>query len=310
MIRVEHLVYEYPGLRALDNVSFFIPQGGITALVGPNGAGKTTLLRCLAGLDQPMTGQIHIDGIDVLENPRECHRRIGYLSDFFGLYDALTVRQCLQFAGESCGIDRHQIHERIVSTARELDIANRLDVRASALSRGLRQRLAIGQAIIHAPKVLLLDEPASGLDPEARHELSLLFNRLRDRGMTLIVSSHILAELKEYSSDMLIMRGGHIVEQTHLTHRVETGTRLRVDMAIDTADLRERLMKVAQLELIQADMRSAVIVFRGDRSARHQLLRDMLAADLPVCGLVEETVNLQEYYMSSIQKADESRGTK
>ncbi|CAK0767957.1 hypothetical protein CCP3SC15_3770002 [Gammaproteobacteria bacterium] len=155
-------------MRALDQVGFSVPQGSITALVGPNGAGKTTLLRCIAGLDLPLSGKIRVDGIDVLDEPRACHRRVGYLSDSFGLYDTLTVRQCLYYAAEANGVDSARLDEAVQDTAAKLGLTDRLRQRTSELSRGLRQRVAIAQAIIHRPGVVLLDEPAAGLDPEAR----------------------------------------------------------------------------------------------------------------------------------------------
>ena len=175
LIQVSSLIFEYTGFRALNNVSFTIPSGSITALVGPNGAGKTTLLRCLSALEQPLNGSIIIDDIDVLEHPRLCHRKVGYLSDFFGLYERLTVRQCLHFVARAQGITPDACPEAIARVSRQLNIDDRLDVTPAELSRGLRQRVAIAQAIIHQPKVVLLDEPASGLDPEARHLLAELF---------------------------------------------------------------------------------------------------------------------------------------
>jgi ABC-2 type transport system ATP-binding protein len=175
LISVKNLIFEYTGFRALNNISFTIPQGSITALVGPNGAGKTTLLRCLSALEQPLNGSINIDNVDILEQPRLCHRKVGYLSDFFGLYDRLTVRQCLHFVARAQGIAEHQCEPAVISVAKKLNIADRLETTPAMLSRGLRQRVAIAQAIIHQPKVVLLDEPASGLDPEARHSLANLF---------------------------------------------------------------------------------------------------------------------------------------
>ncbi|NJD05295.1 MAG: ABC transporter ATP-binding protein, partial [Methylococcaceae bacterium] len=209
-IHVEHLVFEYPNVRALDDVCFAIPTGSITALVGPNGAGKTTLLRCIAALDQPLSGRIQVGDIDVLAEPRLCHRRIGYLSDSFGLYESLTVRQCLSYAAEANGLDHAVVSEAVERTAQRLNLRERLEQKAGELSRGLRQRVAIGQAIIHGPSLVLLDEPAAGLDPEARHHLSQLFRALQADGMTLLVSSHILAELAEYSTGMLVLKDGRI----------------------------------------------------------------------------------------------------
>ncbi|MFP6680824.1 MAG: ABC transporter ATP-binding protein, partial [Gammaproteobacteria bacterium] len=166
MIEVQNLIFEYPGHRAIDDVSFTINRDSVTALVGPNGAGKTTLMRCLCGLERPLSGSIIIDGIDVIENPRRSHEKIGYLSDFFGLYDELQVAQCLRYAAEANGV-RNNVSESIRQTAERLRLTERLYQHVGELSRGLRQRVAIGQAMIHNPRVLILDEPASGLDPEA-----------------------------------------------------------------------------------------------------------------------------------------------
>ena len=168
MIEVRGLLFEYPGIRALDDVSFTIESGSITALVGPNGAGKSTLLRCLAALDHPLSGQISIDGVVVLVFPRSSHRNVGSLADFFGLYNELTVKQCLLYVARAHGIPAQEEDKAVMRAAERLQIAERMHDKAGALSRGLAQRLAIAQAIVHEPKVLLLDEPASGLDPEAR----------------------------------------------------------------------------------------------------------------------------------------------
>ncbi|MGD0961180.1 MAG: ABC transporter ATP-binding protein, partial [Methylomonas sp.] len=219
MITVDQLVYEYPGVRALDDVSFQISQGSITALVGPNGAGKTTLMRCMAALDQPLRGRIMIDTLDVLQQPRSCHRMIGYLSDFFGLYQRLTVRQCLYYVARAQGIADRDCAAAIARVSRCLRLDDRLEKKPGELSRGQRQRVAIAQAIIHQPRFLLLDEPASGLDPEARQLLAELFLDLQSQGMTLLVSSHILAELEAYCTDMLVLRQGRLVEKVAVKAR-------------------------------------------------------------------------------------------
>ncbi|MXN27706.1 ABC transporter ATP-binding protein [Delftia sp. CH05] len=210
MIKVSQLVFEYPGHRALDGVSVHIAAGTVTALVGPNGAGKSTLMRCIAGLDQPLSGQVQVHGIAVQEQPREVHRHLGYLSDFFGLYDRLSVRRCLQYAALSMGVLPSEAPQRVAHVAGQLGLADLLERLPTELSRGQRQRVAIGQAIVHQPRVLLLDEPASGLDPEARASLSRLMRALQAQGMTLIVSSHILSELDEYCTHILSLRGGRV----------------------------------------------------------------------------------------------------
>jgi ABC-2 type transport system ATP-binding protein len=235
LITVNNLVFEYPGHRALDRVSFNIRAGSITALVGPNGAGKTTLLRCLAGLVRPIHGEMFINGIDVLEEPHRAHACIGYLSDFFGLYDDLTVRQCLLFLALSHNIADSRLDSVVVEAASKTGIADLMDRKAGNLSRGQRQRLGIAQALLHDPAVVILDEPASGLDPEARADLSHLVRRLQADGKTILVSSHILSELEDYSTDMLIIDRGRIVEQQVVTGggRADVNIVIELEVGVD-----------------------------------------------------------------------------
>lgn len=302
MITVEHLIFDYPGLRALDDVGFRIAPGSITALVGPNGAGKTTLLRCMAALDQPLSGAITIDGIDVLEQPRDCHRVIGYLSDFFGLYQRLTVQQCLHYVARAQGIAEADCATAITRVTQRLQIADRLQMRPGELSRGLRQRVAIAQAIIHQPKVVLLDEPASGLDPEARHELAELFLDLQNQGMTLLVSSHILAELEAYCSDMLVLRGGKIVEQVTIKTR-SLNKPYKLTLATAVNQLAEKLQHIPGITLLKTENdQQAWLAIDGDAQQQHQILQQLLALNLPVCEFAPAASHLQDAYLDTIRQ--------
>jgi ABC-2 type transport system ATP-binding protein len=299
--RVEGLRFEYPGVRALDDVSFTLAGGTVTALVGPNGAGKSTLLRCMAGLETPAMGEIEVAGVDVLDAPRQAHRRLGYLSDFFGVYDALTVRQCLTHAGAINGIGEAGLAAAVASTAKSLALSDRLDSAAGTLSRGLRQRLAIGQAIIHSPRLLLLDEPAAGLDPEARHGLAVLFRELRAGGMTIVVSSHILAELDEYSTDMLVLKDGRVVEQRSLEGGAEARER-RMQVTLSAPDARavEALAAQANVSALAAD--GAVITFslRGEEGAQASVLRALVDAGVAVVAFGESRENLHDSYLRTV----------
>lgn len=301
MIEVSNLRFEYPGTLALDDVSIQVDQSSITALVGPNGAGKTTLLRCLAALEMPILGRIRIDGVDVLTDPRSCHRRVGYLSDFFGLYEDLTVGQCLKYMAMAHEIPLHRQVEVVEKAAARLKIEDRLDMKASTLSRGLRQRLAIAQAIIHGPKVLLLDEPASGLDPEARHSLAGLFLELRKLGMTLIVSSHILSELEEYSTDMLVIRGGKIVEHQSISSLASSGVFLRITLTGAVEELKKQLESLEGTSDVTLINDGAVFCFSSDGKKQHELLKAMLQKGIPLKAFSEDKEDMQQTYLKTIR---------
>jgi ABC-2 type transport system ATP-binding protein len=302
MIKISGLTFDYPGQRALDDVSLTVASGSVTALVGPNGAGKTTLMRCIAGLEIPLTGQILVNGMDVIEHPREVHRIMGYLSDFFGLYQDLTVAQCLEYAATSQGLPDNGISAAIRQTAQRLDLSDRLQHTSGSLSRGLRQRVAIGQAIIHQPKVLVLDEPASGLDPEARASLAALFRQLQADGMTLLVSSHILAELDEYSTHMLALREGRILENRALKpmHSPDAHRCLHLDLAQPDARLPEWLKGHGQITPRNATPNHAELDFHGDLTAQAALLKEMISAGFAVSSLAEHKENLQQSYLRSV----------
>ena len=302
-IEVSGLLFEYPGVRALDDVSFSVAESSVTALVGPNGAGKTTLLRCLAGLEEPLLGSIHVAGVDVLEEPRAVHRRIGYLSDFYGLYDALTVRQCFAHAAASHGVADGALEAAVVRTAERLGLGELLARRAAELSRGQRQRVAIGQALIHDPQVLMLDEPASGLDPEARHSLAVLFTRLAGEGMTLLVSSHILAELDEYSTHMLVMRQGRIIESKALGESVPGAQLVHVAFAREVPGLAQALGSIAGVRVVEAGASEATLEIAGDRGRQGEVLRELVLAGLPVSAFAEARENLHQSYLRTVARS-------
>ncbi len=314
MIEVQDLIVDYPGHRALHGVSLQIEAGTVTALVGPNGAGKSTLLRCITGLEAPLSGSTRVAGIDVQQAPRRAHQCMGYLSDFFGLYETLSVAQCLQYAAESQGLSRQAATARVHAVAEQLALTAKLGHATRNLSRGQRQRVAIGQAIIHEPQVLLLDEPASGLDPEARSSLSTLFRQLQAQGMTLVVSSHILSELDEYCSHILSIREGRITSHGPLNAVAGAGgigalpSELVMQLEL-AAPLAQPELALAGYRLV--DMRAgregsaSHILWIGmpahDTAARVQLLQQLVAHGAQVLSYQEARTSLQERYQQSLE---------
>lgn len=306
IIEISELTFDYPGFRALDRVSLSVAPGTVTALLGPNGAGKTTLLRCIAALETPLSGTVRVAGLDVYESPREVHRLMGYLSDHFGLYHDLTVAQGLEYAARSQGLATAAVAEAVQTTAHRLGLRDKLHTLAGALSRGQRQRLAIGQAIIHAPQVLLLDEPASGLDPEARSALAQVFRALQAQGMTLLVSSHILAELDEYSTDMLALNQGRVLEHRALHPAQPAGAHsgaarmLRLEFVEPAASVAAWLQAQDQVHLVRVEDHGLEIQFLGDAAAQAALVGACVAAGHHLAVIAPITENLQQSYLRSL----------
>lgn len=318
MIKINNLTFDYDHHRALYDINLAIEAHSITALVGPNGSGKTTLMRCIAGLEMPLMGSIFVDGINVLEAPRKVHEKIGYLSDSFGLYKELTVYQCLTYAAYAHKVPKKRVIHAVCRVADQLDLTSQLHKRTLSLSRGQRQRVAIGQAIIHSPRLLILDEPASGLDPEQRANLALIFKTLQKEGITLLVSSHILAELDEYSSHILALRNGRIIDYQSL-NSLKLDQKYRVcvlDPVTNIAKLsallhseyaplpmQSLLQRVNQVVMHDSKEDSAIYFeSSADDSEIAQLLRYLMDQGLPITAFHPYQDTLQATYLRSLAK--------
>lgn len=302
MIEVKNVVYDYPTQRALHGVSFTVEPGAVLAMVGPNGAGKTTLLRCMAALDNPTEGTIAIAGLDTRNDPRGVHAAIGYLPDFFGLYEELSVRRALTYAARSRGVSVADTEKAVEEAAARVQLSDRMDARAGELSRGLKQRLAIGQTIVHGPRVLLLDEPAAGLDPEARRALSELILRLSADGMTIVVSSHILAELEDYSTRMLMIRDGKVAGGGVVAAGagVRDGLRVEATFTDPPADLEA---KIAALGLVieRRDGDTAIIT-AAEGEDDSAVLAKLIGAGLKVRAFAPVTRTLEDAYLAEVAR--------
>ncbi len=234
MISVENLHKNFGSQVALDSVSFTVPKGEIFGFVGPNGAGKTTTIRILATLSQADTGEATVAGIPVGADPAGVRNVIGYMPDFFGVYDRLTSIEYLEFYAACHGVPRR----RRAAVAGELlelvDLGDRREAQVDTLSRGMKQRLGLARALVHDPAVLLLDEPASGLDPRARVEMKELIRELRRMGKTILISSHILPELEELCTWVGFIDGGRMAAagpMAEIRDGVLGGRRLRIELA-------------------------------------------------------------------------------
>ena len=230
IVRTEGLVKRYDRTLAVAGVDLEIEPGEIFGLVGPNGAGKTTTLRMLATLLQPSSGDAEIDGWSVTRNPDQVRRVLGFMPDVFGVYDDMKVWEYLDFFARCYGLPAAGRRRMIADLLELVDLAPRRDDYVQTLSRGMEQRLCLAHALVHDPKVLLLDEPASGLDPRARVELRELLRELRNLGKTIVISSHILPELEELCSSVAIVDQGKVLAQGRVAD-IERRLRLRLGAA-------------------------------------------------------------------------------
>lgn len=298
MIEVRDLVFEYPGFRALHEVNCTIEKGSIVALVGPNGAGKTTLMQCIAGLQMPFSGDVLFNGESIFNNTRAWRKKAAYLPDFFGLFQDLTVWHCLEYAARLNLVPENEVLNRMEEVLAQVDLVDKKNAKAGSLSRGMKQRLALAQSIIHKPEFLILDEPASGLDPEARHKLADLFKKLQKEGITLLVSSHILAELDQYASNMLVINKGQLVVGESLEEDERVVLEVFFNQHQDGIELPTDAFNLSKVLWFG---QKAHFYLPANPQFHTQLLKHLFANGLDFYSAKVVEANLQDKYLRTIQ---------
>lgn len=313
IVEIQGLNKHFYRRKAVDDVSMTIENGEIFGLVGPNGAGKTTTMRMLVTLLQPDKGEIYVGGYSVRKHPREVRRQIGFMPDSFGVYGEMTVQEYLDFFGACYGLAAPQRAALITDLLELVDITHRRDDMVDTLSRGLKQRLGLARVLIHDPSVLVLDEPASGLDPRARVEIRELLLEVARLGKTIIFSSHILADVAELCNRVAIMESGKLVALgalDQLTQQLLPHRLLHIDLLKGSDPAQAQAVLAAwpgisavrpQDGLGNPEWLSFEAEFVGDDAALHALLAGLLQRGLPVVHFTEETQNLEEVFMRATQ---------
>lgn len=300
MIEIHHLRKEYETTVALENLHLEVPAGEVYGLIGPNGAGKTTLIRVLATLLEPTYGHVRINGIDVLEDPIRIHPLIGYMSDVFSLYDNMLVWEYLDHFARCYGVARSRVEPFVDELLRLVNLDVRRDAEIKTLSRGMRQRLFFAKTLLHEPKVLLLDEPASGLDPMARLEFRELLKQLHAMGRTIIISSHILTEMAEFCTSIGILEQGKLLASGRVADILESlQPALQLDIevlaGIDTLmNLLQSRETVDQIEVQGGRVRCRWLAPREELPNLH---RDIISAGIPLVAFGVKSHNLEDIYM-------------
>jgi ABC-2 type transport system ATP-binding protein len=298
MLKIVNLTKCYGKFTALDGLHLEIGAGVLHGFVGPNGAGKTTTMRILATLLSATSGDAFVDGINVRERPKDIRRLVGYMPDFFGVYDGLKVSEYLDFYGSCYGLS---VGERRKMTDQLLELVMLTDKREAyvdTLSRGMKQRLCLARSLIHDPKLIILDEPASGRDPRARAEMKGILRALKDLDKTVLISSHILPELSELCDSLSIIDRGRLIfsgDMDELAEHMRGDAPLVIRVAGDT-ELAVRLLKESDgLMGLEMDEEGALRAdFTGDQAA---LLHKLVSAGVPVSDFHRQPVNLETVFM-------------
>jgi ABC-2 type transport system ATP-binding protein len=300
MIEVHHLRKEYDETVAVENLQLEIPAGEVYGLIGPNGAGKTTLIRILATLLEPTYGDVRIAGIDVLSEPLRVHPLIGYMSDFFSLYDNMLVWEYLDHFARCYGIPRRRRDSMVEEVLKLVSLEVRRDAEIKSLSRGMRQRLCFAKTLVHEPKVLLLDEPASGMDPAGRLEFRELLKQLHAMGRTVIISSHILTEMADFCTSIGIMEQGRLLASGRvdaILNQLQPALQLEMEVTAGMPlliDLLKAHESVAELAAVNGQVRCR---WHAGREALPDLHRRIVAAGVDLVALSVKTDNLEDIYM-------------
>jgi ABC-2 type transport system ATP-binding protein len=314
MIEIKQLTKTFGNLVAVSHLDLHIAAGDIFGFIGPNGAGKTTTMRILVTLLEPTFGQAFIDGLDVQKKGKEVRRRVGYMPDFMGVYDDLKVFEYLEFFAAAFGIE-YRKRKAIVDGVLELtDLVSKQDALVDSLSRGMQQRLGLARVLIHDPKVLILDEPASGLDPRARIEMRELLRELKRMGKTIMVSSHILSELEEICDQIGIIEHGQLVFSGTLQEirpRLGIQSKVRVRVLGEESralELLSALPQIQSVELIgtqpastgltpEAGGSTLLVTFKEGASADGVIARTLITGGVDLVYLQPEQLKLDDAFL-------------
>ena len=300
MISVQGLTKVYGQRTALDAVSFEVPKGEIFGFVGPNGAGKTTTLRILAALLEPTAGRALVDGADVSQQPERVHERLGYMPDFFGVYDQLTASEYLDFYAACYRLPKLR-RKKIADDLLDLvGLTDRRDQAVDTLSRGLKQRLCLARALVHDPAVLLLDEPASGLDPRARVEMREILKELQRMGKTIVISSHILPELTDLCTMIGIIDQGRMRATgpvQDVIRQLTSGRRLRITVLGQKEEAAALLKPLTMIHAVTMVNGAIEAEYEGDEGTAAAILQTLTAAGIKVSAFSQLDAGLEDAFM-------------
>ena len=303
MIKTSQLTKKYDDMYAIRDIDLDLGQGDLFGFIGPNGAGKTTTMRIIATLLTPTYGEAYVCGYSIYTHPKEIRRLVGYMPDFFGVYDDMTVIEYLDFFAAAYRIAPQARRKRCDEMLEVVDLEFKRDAYANTLSRGQTQRLGLARVLLHDPAVLLLDEPLSGLDPRARIEMRALMRRLGSMGKTVIVSSHILPELADVCNKVGIIDSGKMIASNDVASMIRQ-VRPNMALLIETASekqLEQAAKLISSHELVQSvDIvtQTLKVTLKADAGDYSSLATLLISNGIAIKRFAEEEINLESAFMA------------
>jgi len=311
IISVRDLHREFDKVQAVRGVSFEVSAGQVVGFIGANGAGKTTTMRILATLDSPSRGEAEICGYDVINYPHRVRSKIGWMPDAYGVYNHMTVLEYLDFYGRAYGFSKAERLERLREVMEFTDLTELADRPMNKLSKGMGQRLCLGRTLVHDPEVLILDEPAAGLDPKARIEFKNAVRLLAQRGKTIFISSHILSELGEMCDSLLFIDAGRIVHHgsaESLQRHAQADAVIDIQVAGEPEGVRQWAAVNPGVTLLAVGKKGARFGVESDEpAALASLLKRMIGDGLEVVDFHRENRRLEDAFIDMIKKVEPSR---
>ncbi len=300
MIEIRGLTKSFGTFQALKSIDLTIAKGTVFGFVGPNGAGKSTTMSILATLMAPSSGYAKVDGFDVTEYPAEVRKRIGYMPDFFGVYDQFKTLEYMHFYGASYGIPKQEREQLIPQLLELVNLSDKKEAYVDTLSRGMKQRLCLARCLVHDPDLLILDEPASGLDPRARIEMREILRELKAMGKTIIISSHILPELAEMVDEIGVIEHGQMIAKGNVAD-IQNRMRVKRILSIRLIDRAEEaehwLREQPFVNRVLRDERGIHVHYSGHDEEQANLLQQMIGAGYKLISFSEGQTNLEDIFL-------------
>ncbi|WP_411168760.1 ATP-binding cassette domain-containing protein [Clostridium sp. MB05] len=300
MLVIKNLEKSYGKFKALNGLNLEIEKGEIFGFIGPNGAGKSTTMKIVSGLLSPDSGEVYVDGIDAIKNNKALKDKIGYMPDFFGVYDNLRAIEYLEFYASIYGIVGEEARKLSMDLLELVNLQDKWDANVDGLSRGMKQRLCLARCLVHNPELLILDEPASGMDPRARFEMKGILKNLKEMGKTVIVSSHILSELGEICTRIGIIKNGSIVCEGTVEEvmiRASGTAPINITVMEDPEKAIQVLKQIPEVKEISLDgNKITASVAGGDKEAK-EILKALVTQEVSVIGFAKAVGNLEDVFI-------------